>query len=394
MKNPLLLILSIGLFLSSIAQSVSKPRFFLSGKISAEEGKNIYLNYISFEGKSIKDSCRIENGEFHFSGLVSTPVVATLMKLNLQKWRYSDTNIVQFFIEPTTMVAQFIDDKFTQINITGSASQLDYASLCFERNKIKSKIGSVLTEYESLRNSGDIKDENILFRMDSLAKIINKNDTELLACDTGFFNKNPLSVVTTFELRYYLNRLPYAVLANYYSNMSLMQRDSRYGKFLFNEISSLKNGQAGEYAYNFNAKDINGRVLTLSSLKGKYIVLVFWASWCVPCRAENPELEALFNKFKHSGRGIDFVGISDDKKQERAWRLAVKKDGITAWKHLLNSPETSGKANSTVDLFNRFGINKIPVKILVDPAGKIIGRFEAEGNKELINQLNLIHSSN
>ena len=144
--------------------------------------------------------------------------------------------------------------------------------------------------------------------------------------------------------------------------MSSKSQNSEYGKKLKTTILSLTKGSPGSFALDFTAKDLNGDTLTLSSYKGKYILLDFWASWCRPCRAGNPELIKLYEKYKSNG--IEFIGLADDVGKEEKWKQAVLKDGISIWKQIIDK-----------EVGKQYSIHTIPTQILINQQGIIINRF-------------------
>ena len=126
-----------------------------------------------------------------------------------------------------------------------------------------------------------------------------------------------------------------------------------------------------------NVKDVP-LTISLSDYKGKYVLLDFWASWCVPCRAGNPHLKELYAKYHD--KGIEFIGVSDDDSKPDAWHKAVEKDGLP-WRHVLRGLDMQKLMNNQPnpnDISEKYGIHTLPTKILIDPAGKIIGRYSEE----------------
>jgi thiol-disulfide isomerase/thioredoxin len=132
-------------------------------------------------------------------------------------------------------------------------------------------------------------------------------------------------------------------------------------------------------AKDFTALDINGKSLQLSDFKGKYVLLDFWASWCVPCRKGNPHLKELYAKYQ--SKGCEVIGVSDDDRNHDAWKKAVDQDGLP-WHQVLRGLDIDKKMRgikNESDISEKYGINSLPTQILIDATGKIIGRYGGGG---------------
>lgn len=120
----------------------------------------------------------------------------------------------------------------------------------------------------------------------------------------------------------------------------------------------------GKEAPLFEMPDVNGRTISLASLRGKYVLVDFWASWCKPCRMENPNVVAAYQQFKD--KNFTVLGVSLDKNKE-AWLNAIKEDGL-AWTHVSDLKQWQ---SSVVPLYQ---IEGIPFNVLLDPQGKVIAK--------------------
>ena len=155
--------------------------------------------------------------------------------------------------------------------------------------------------------------------------------------------------------------------------MSINAKQTRIGLFIGEKLNSIERSAIGSYAIDFTAEDISGNIFSLSDFLGKkIIVLDFWASWCAPCRMQNPFFQKIYNKYKESG--LLLISISKDEKTS-AWREAVKKENMN-WLNTI----VDGKNKKT---FESYSIQTIPLLIVIDKNKKIIGRWT--GNDEQSN---------
>jgi len=278
-------------------------------------------------------------------------------------------------------------NKFKDAKLTGSKTQNENRALEKLKEPVRKQMQPVLDEYSNANSiyTAAVKrkaPEDSLDLLKEKAAAVrekftpyNKRTDKL---DYDFFVKHPNSYVTAYMMRFHVSEWPLDTLQMIYDNMNETVKQSMYGKDLAKEIQDLRGGSPGSMAKDFSATDINGNKLSLSDLKGKYVLLDFWASWCVPCRKGNPHLKELYAKYKD--KGIEFIGISDDDRDPNAWRKAVEKDGLP-WRHVLRGLDMqkrmSGLPNET-EISDRFGIHTLPTKILIDQTGMIIGRFGEE----------------
>jgi peroxiredoxin len=149
-----------------------------------------------------------------------------------------------------------------------------------------------------------------------------------------------------------------------FKQLSPASQKGFYGKILQEGIASSKIGAVGSDAIEFTQNDTTGKPVSLNSFRGKYVLVDFWASWCKPCRMENPNVVTAFNKFKD--KNFTVLGVSLDKSREN-WIQAIKDDGLT-WTQVSDLQSWNNAAA------RKYKIESIPQNFLIDPNGKIVGK--------------------
>ena len=349
----------------------AQAQFDLNGTVNGVNTGLMYLYYSNSKGARVKDSSIISNGKFSFKGKIDEPTMAYLA---LKEETRNQNHSTDFFMEPSVMTVTLPLNKFSDAKFTGSKTQAQYAALQTKKQKIQDRWKVVMDTLSAVNKRSNVQFQELK------NWVLQPYHAEMEELDYAFFASHPQSPVTANMLRYYVSSLPLDSLQMYYDKLGKKVQQTNDGKDLANEIEKLRGGSPGSIAKNFTATDINGKELSLSDFKGKYVLLDFWASWCVPCRAGNPHLKELYSKYKD--KGIEFIGVSDDDRNHDAWHKAVEKDGLP-WRHVLRGFDMEKLMNNEPnekDISEKFGIHTLPTKILIDRSGKIIGRYsEDEG---------------
>lgn len=371
MKFLLITLIIISSQLTQAQKPVPKP-FSLSGEVTGVQEGTIYLNYPGPNMNRVSDSVNLQNGRFRFSGKIDHPVVA-YVSLNNRRGNMNDSNVFSFFLEPTNMKITMPLNAFKDAVVKGSKSQYEYAGLQKQQEKFRKRWQIVMDTLSAIN-----KRSNFLYQETknwALAPY-NEEEEEVRA---EFIQQHPTSHVTAWLLRF-VQGIATDSLRKLYSLFPLDVKQSAYGKDVAKELERRKTGIPGVAAALFSSTGIDGNPVSLTDFRGKYVLLDFWASWCLPCRKGNPHMKALYARYKE--RGFEVIGVAGDDSNPAAWKKAVEQDGLP-WKQVLTGLKINQKGDQvsyddSKQISRGYNIHTLPTLILIDPKGMIIGRYGDE----------------
>lgn len=373
MKKLFFLII-VGLLLSaiSIAQVNKKATYEITGELRGLNKDSVILFINNYNGNGLRQQpdtvvTVAHNNKFYFKGETANPSNARGV-IGSVKSRRS----FSLFIEKGKIKVSGTVDSLDNIIVTGTTSNNDQTSSRAVTEKFYNSIKALRL---ALKDKQPDLDE-----YKNISTAITKKFDSIQLYELDFIRAHPKSLMSGTYLYVLEDKIPLEQLEELYSPMSNEIKQSGFGSIVREKIVARKRVTIGNPAPDFVSTDTSGKSIRLSSFQGKYVLLEFWANWCVPCRQQSPHLVEMYKKY--SDKGFTIIQYSvDEKKDEEKWKAAIRKDQLT-WTQIA---DLNGFENKVSKLY---GVQPIPDNFLIDPSGKIIGR-RVEG-KELEEKLKML----
>lgn len=344
MRKNYLTILCLGMSLSAFAGN-----FKISGEVEMEEGEMV-LCVDRVTGRDTIARAPIVDGKFEMTGTVEQPEVAVIG--------------VKGFVGGFVFLLD--DEKPYTMELTKNASRIEGGKWQSVYNDYMETVEELNGKIDALKQKKAEAEEARHFRT------VSELDEELTALQAksqekvdGILRKHRGSLFSTYILSQMalMSGNP-AYMQQIYNSLPEEARAWEPAKLLAQKISDLASLQIGQIAPDFVLPDTEGKEVRLSDIPGKIKLIDFWASWCGPCRQENPNMVRLYNDFKN--KGLTIVSISLDDKKER-WLDAIEKDGMP-WIHL------SSLKGWKCDVVKRYEVDAVPYIWVLDENNRIIGK--------------------
>ncbi|MEO9099132.1 MAG: TlpA disulfide reductase family protein [Ginsengibacter sp.] len=329
MKSLFLLFIALPFF--AFSQSSSKG-YEISGNVSGYPDGTA-VSFLNQQTNTPEKQTNIENGKFIIKGNLPEPSFIILI--------FADQPpAVPLFLDNSKIVIKGDKDNLDNLSITGSKTEDEYQELA-----------KALKPYESMFVPDAQKDPASIAAVEKISE--------------DFVKKYPSSFVDPIAIIRVLQTSENQVIADkMFKTMTKDVQETSLAKYVNQQLELAKINPIGSEIADFSQTDTSGHKIKISSLRGKYVLIDFWASWCRPCRMENPNVVAAYNKYHQ--KNFTVLGVSLDQ-AKGAWLNAIHADGLT-WNHV---SDLKGWSN---EIATKFQITSIPQNILIDPKGIIIAK--------------------
>jgi len=365
MKKNAFLYLCCLLVISSCT-NVNNQSFTLKGKIGDwNDPATIYLSYWN-EGSEYKDSTLLRNGSFSFTGSVGEPAPARLI------FDYSGEgmipaaqsgHILYLYLENGTVKLNSPDSLQNSLFVDSPINDEHLSYLDYIDGQIQD-LAARMNQKVMLATPEQLNDTTFMAQLNSEYKQLLDDRTRK---QQQYVREHPDSYFSVVAISESVSsKFNVDEIEPLFLSINEKYRETYSGKAFAQRIEAARTIGIGKKAPDFTQNDPDGNPVSLSDFSGKYLLLDFWASWCGPCRQENPNLVKAYAAYKD--KGFEILGVSlDNQDGKEAWLNAIKKDGLT-W------TQVSDLNSWNNEVARSYGVRAVPQSYLIDPQGIIVAQ--------------------
>ena len=348
------LIAVAGVILLSGCESAPKG-FVINGKLegAVPDGATVYLRMANEDNRPVDvDTTTVQTGSFTFSGVQETPEVYYVFVENTN-------GSIPVIVENTVIDIRAQRDSLFYADVEGSEQNEVFGDFFDAAKEMASRAQSM---NHDMRQAVATKDTSV---MNSLREEYFELQQEARDQEIEFVKDNPQALVSALIVSKLMatKAIPTEEIKALYEALTPEVKQSNVGKSISTQLEKSERTTIGAKAPNFSAPTPSGEQLALNDVLGKVTILDFWAAWCKPCRAENPNVVRLYNKFKD--KGLSILGVSLDRRAED-WKKAIEDDGLE-WHHVSN-------VRYFDEIAQLYNVSAIPATFVLDGNGVIVAK--------------------
>lgn len=340
----------------------SSGGYHVQGTIAGLESGTVYLIKETLSGGEDIDTVAVgTGGTFEFRGKIDQPGMHGL-RINRER------NTIPLFLENSDIT---INGDMTQLQaaqVNGSESHTSLMTYIEKLRAFDVRDRELQQEYGRILQTSGGDTTGVGKQIQSIIDELNGNVVAKMGLQNNFAIENAGSPAGAYAAwMNFRNRFYDSPGANFDATLAALEADapeSQYTQWIKQSIAGVENTKVGAVAPDFAMPDADGKSVSLSDFRGRYVLVDFWAGWCGPCRRENPNLVRAYDTY--GGEEFEILGVSLDN-QKPYWQAAVEADGLT-W------PQISDLKKWNSPVVGMYAIKGIPANFLLDPEGVIIAK--------------------
>ena len=339
----------------------SKDTVSVIGSTNLLDDTNVYLVEYVQNRPILKDSTTVKNGSFSFNDSISFPEMHYLFFKNVR-------GSIPLILEPGKVELYINKDSILNTTIKGTISNKEFEIYKKETETFTTELSSIQND---INNALSTRDSLVLDDLESQFLDMRK---KLSDYEFNYIKESGDSYISSLILRRMIfeRSIDYETADTIYNSFTDYIKGTSPAKEVKQMIDNYKltnseSPRIGSFAPKFSGPGLNGEIISLNSIESKYILLDFWASWCAPCRVENPDLAETLKKYSKEDFAI--VGVSLDN-NEASWKQAIKDDGIENWIHISSLKYFNDPIAKLYDVASQ----GVPTSFLIDPERRIIAK--------------------
>lgn len=350
-----LMILALGLLVVSCQSNSSKSGSFLTASVkNVEDGTQVFISRLANGSITVPVDTAIVKDE---KISVDLPEV-DFQTLNILKIEGAKGNML-FINENTALEAKIYKDSLRKSEVTGGPSNKLFAAYTDHLEKTNHEFIKLRESY----TQDELTQPDVREKLDVKRRELQKSNTDFRT-NAIKENANSLATIFIFSDLMRSRQVPQKEMKALYEGLSDQVKSTFMGQQIGDQLTQLKATAIGNSAPEFSAKTPEGEMLALKDAMGEYTLIDFWASWCKPCRVENPNVVRVYKKYHE--KGLNIIGVSLDKSHE-SWVNAIEADGLL-WAQVSNLKFWRDP------IAKKYNVKAIPTNFLLDADGNIVAK--------------------